>query len=580
MADADLSEAFAWAEKRLGRGLLPRERDFIKTGGAAFPDEFDWKTSKRPEAATDENRFDARLICWLLTKDIPGVICGHEGIEIAGLWIENTLALPFVTCGRSLTLAECVFETAPLLQDTHLQHLFLPGSKLPGLNAQRLNCAGDVFLRNGFESQGSVDLAGARISGALECDGGTFSVTEGRALNCNATMIGEGVLLREGFTASGEVNFVGAKITGQLSCDGGSFSALQGRALNCDSAVIGANVFLRNGFTATGEVNFVRTEVTGNLRCRSAKIEGVFDAEGAKIGGGFFWEEISGAVEALDLTETSVSRLTDDTASWACVETAKLSGFRYDSIQSAMTVQDRLALLARKGERTLPSPTTKPSTRKDFDPQPYSQLAKVYESMGHRIDAAKVRFARDERLMWAAFARAMAQSKPDTFGKGTAILSLIWGRIYRDTFGFGHAPFKALRTALLILIATWWLSDQTYQRGEFAPASPVVLTSAEWFVASRLGCKAQQVEGCTMPLQLWEQSTAYRDYETFSPALYALDLFLPLDTLGQEDAWAPSKDRGAFGLTLYWARWAVQLSGWLLLATAAAVFTGVLGKKD
>ncbi|WP_181319010.1 hypothetical protein [Rhodobacter aestuarii] len=405
-------------------------------------------------------------------------------------------------------------------------------------------------------------------------------MTEGRALNCDAAVIGAAVFLSDGFTATGEVNFVGAKITGQLSCDGGSFSALQGRALNCDSAVIGANVFLRNGFTATGEVNFVRTEVTGNLRCRSAKIEGVFDAEGAKIGGGFFWEEISGAVEALDLTETSVSRLTDDTASWACVETAKLSGFRYDSIQSDMTVQDRLALLARKGERTLTSPTTKPSTRRDFDPQPYSQLAKVYESMGHRIDAAKVRFARDERLMWAAFARAMAQSKPDTFGKGTAILSLIWGRIYRDTFGFGHAPFKALRTALLILIATWWLSDQTYQRGEFAPASPVVLTSAEWLDASQQGCKAQQVEGCTMPLQLWEQSTAYRDYETFSPALYALDLFLPLDTLGQEDAWAPSKDRGAFGLTLYWARWAVQLSGWLLLATAAAVFTGVLGKKD
>ncbi|MBZ4023995.1 hypothetical protein CKO11_16205 [Rhodobacter sp. TJ_12] len=119
-----------------------------------------------------------------------------------------------------------------------------------------------------------------------------------------------------------------------------------------------------------------------------------------------------------------------------------------------------------------------------------------------------------------------------------------------------------------------------YKAGEMAPASPVVLTSAEWLDASQKGCKAQQIEGCTMPLQLWEQSTAYRDYETFSPALYALDLFLPLDTLGQEDAWAPSKDRGAFGLTLYWARWAVQLSGWLLLATAAAVFTGVLGKKD
>lgn len=153
-----------------------------------------------------------------------------------------------------------------------------------------------------------------------------------------------------------------------------------------------------------------------------------------------------------------------------------------------MTVQDRLSLLARKWERVIPFSNGTAAKRNDFDPQPYNQLAKVYDSMGHRMDAAKVRFARDERLMWAAFFRAMRQLKPDTFGKALACVSLVWGYVYRDTFGYGHAPFKALRTALLILLATWWLADQTYQRGEMAPASPVVLASPEWLIASAFGC--------------------------------------------------------------------------------------------
>lgn len=580
MADGNLSEAFAWAEKELGRELWPRERQFIETGGLACADTYDVAISRRPEARIDENRFDARLIRWLLTKELTGAICRHEGVGLLGLWIENTLELTAVNCGRALSAVACVFENAPLMLDAELAHLILSESKLPGLDAHRLTITGNVFLRSGFESFGRVDLARARIVGTLDCSGGTFSVTKGYALKCAAAVIGADVFLSDGFTAAGEVNFMRAKITGQLACSGSSFSSPQGNALNFEAAVIRSDVFLSDGFNATGTINFMRSEVTGHLICQSAKIEGVFDAECAKIEGGLFWKAVSGKVKSLNLIETSIGMLGDDATSWRGVVTPKLSGFRYGSIQSDMTVQDRLALLARKWERVIPFSNGTAPKRNDFDPQPYSQLAKVYDSMGHRMDAAKVRFARDERLMWTAFFRAMRQPKPDTLGKALACVSLVWGYVYRDTFGYGHAPFKALRTALLVLIATWWLADQTYQRGEFAPASPVVLASPEWLIASAFGCPGAQEPGCIMPLRRWEKSLAYRDYETFSPALYALDLFLPLDTLAQEESWAPSKDRGPWGWTLYWGRWLIQLSGWLLLTTAAAVFSGVLGKKD
>lgn len=580
MADGNLDEAFAWVKRQLGRELWPRERQFIATGGYAWPDGFDWSDPERPESATEENRVDARLISWLLSKELPHITCRNEGVQVTGLWIEKTLDLQAIDCKRSLVANQCVFEQTPLLLDASMALLSLNGSKVPGLMAHRLTCSVGVLLRSGFESDGPVNLSNARISGALACDGSHLTAPNGRALDCEAAMIGSNVFLTDGFNATGEVNFMHARIAGVLSCAGGTFSSPGARALSCIAAVMGADVFLSNGFTATGKVDFVRAQVTGYLKWGSARIEGAFDAESAIIHGGFFWENVTGKVKFLDLTETSIGRLTDDTASWACVETPMLSGFRYDSIQSDMTVQDRLALLARKWERAIPCSNGTAPKRNDFDPQPYSQLAKVYDTMGYRMDAAKVRFARDERLMWAAFFRAMRQPKPDTLGKALACVSLVWGYVYRDTFGYGHAPFKALRTALLVLIATWWLADQTYQRGEMAPASPVVLASPEWLIASAFGCPGAQEPGCIMPLRRWEQSLAYRDYETFSAALYALDLFLPLDTLAQEENWAPSKDRGPWGWTLYWGRWLIQLSGWLLLTTAAAVFSGVLGKKD
>jgi hypothetical protein len=42
----------------------------------------------------------------------------------------------------------------------------------------------------------------------------------------------------------------------------------------------------------------------------------------------------------------------------------------------------------------------------------------------------------------------------------------------------------------------------------------------------------------------WARTTPGRDYETFRAWLYALDVFIPLDALGQEKTWAPSASRG------------------------------------
>ena len=55
---------------------------------------------------------------------------------------------------------------------------------------------------------------------------------------------------------------------------------------------------------------------------------------------------------------------------------------------------------------------------------------------------------------------------------------------------------------------------------------------------------------------------------------------MPLDALGQEAAWAPSKDRGALGLWGFRLRWVVKALGWILAVVGAAVLTGLVGKRD
>lgn len=83
-----------------------------------------------------------------------------------------------------------------------------------------------------------------------------------------------------------------------------------------------------------------------------------------------------------------------------------------------------------------------------------------------------------------------------------------------------------------------------------------------------------------MPLGLWEASASYQDYETFSAFGYGFDLFIPLDALGQEAAWAPSYGRGAWGAVGYWLRWGIQVAGWLITFVSAAMLTGLVGKRD
>ncbi len=540
--------------------------------------------STRPDTPTKENTIRAALIRHLLLGGCDAARPHPKGVNVVGAWVEG--ALDFQSCHTRLYLSlhrsHCTggFD----FDDAEIAALFLTGSKLPGLSLERARIETNVHLRECFECTSTAILRSAQIGGQLSCTKGVFS----GGLNGQGLNVREGVFLSNGFEAQDVVNLHGAQIGGQLSCTKGVFSGgLNGQRLN-----VREGVFLSDGFEAQDVVNLHGAQIGGQLDCVNGTFSRGLDLESATIKLGLFWRDVKGDVPMLDLCETKAAVLSDDAASWQAVDTLRLSGFRYDALHSNMGVQDRLNWLDEKAERWMPDDQlagllTQPWLRPDFkrfDPQPYTQLAKVYDAQGDRAGAARILQRREGRIRKAMRERDLARVDGDAkFERIPQFLSyqvkgaidFIFGRV----FGYGHQPVYALGWVALIWLFGVLLYGTAYATGQMAPNSDVILTSANWLAS------VEQYDSCTAdcikPMTYWlENKPEATDYETFSRGLYALDLFVPLDALGQESTWAPSKDRGMWGWLGYYARMPIQLSGWIITAVGAAVLTGLVGRKD
>jgi hypothetical protein len=126
-----------------------------------------------PEDAGPERRIRAGLIAWLMRGGGAGVTVPETGVRVCGRADRRAVDLEGARCPRSLGLFDCRIEDAPVLMDAEIDNLFLNGSVLPGLSADRLKTRGDVRL-DGAEVTGEVRLAGAKLGGDLDCTGATL----------------------------------------------------------------------------------------------------------------------------------------------------------------------------------------------------------------------------------------------------------------------------------------------------------------------------------------------------------------------------------------------------------------------
>jgi len=484
----------------------------------------------------------------------------YRGTCIVGAVINDEFNLEFCETKFSVRFHNCTFTQKIELRQLTCPELYFCDCTLEkGINAVGAKVAGSVFLRDGFNAEGDVNLVGADVGGQLVCAGGKFWNKEGKAINAQDIKVAGDVFLCDKFKAEGEVRLVGAEVGG-LACAGGHFQNEEGIALNAQSIKVAGGVFLRDGFKAEGEVNLVGAEV-GQLDCpggsfqnekglalnaQSIKVAAEvflcdgFNAEGevffanATIGGNFMLHNCK--LTRLSLAGANVlGEFHDDAGVYKDI-VLNIDGFRYHRLNAAEErTKDRLAWAGSmsKGDR--------------FYPQPYEQLMKVYRETGH------MNWARE-----AGFALENARHEKMKPGWWKA-----WYWLLRHTIGYGYNPFRALThwflpliLAGLVLFSGMLPCPDSQRAGSWlchcmAPSDAGVLLSDDWKVHGKLP----------------------KDYPDFNPVYYAVETALPVLPLGQTQNWHPKT---------WWARWlqgAITIIGALVLTILASYGVGVLGPR-
>jgi len=296
LRDRQLAKTRALAGRRLSDFLPlgPAEQlllDCCRTGEMARV------ARQRPETPEVNNRIRASFLRFLLLGGDEQAPVHERGVQLFGCWVDGRLDLGGCVIPFNAALKHSHFANLLFAQDARLGGLLsLEGSCLSrGMNADRLQVNGSVFLRGGFNAKHEVRLLGAQIGGNLSCKGGQFEVKKGDSLLADSAVVKGSVLLGEDFRATGEVRLLGAQIGGSLSCSGGQFEVKEGDALSADGATVKGSVFLGEGFRATGKFRLLGAQIGGDLFCKGGQFEvkdgGALSADGATVKGRVFLGE-------------------------------------------------------------------------------------------------------------------------------------------------------------------------------------------------------------------------------------------------------------------------------------------------
>lgn len=515
--------------------------------------------------------------------------CGlHEsGVVLFGAHITETLDLRFATGRGQVALESCRFDEKLRLENSRQAKLVLSGSALAkGMFADGMKVTGSVFLDNVI-SVGAISLAATDVRGQLVCNNAQFASDykdaksgKSMALRIQSAKVAGGILLR-GIMAKGEVSLSSAEIGGPLECNGASFLKASidtrsnpAKALNAQGAKLANNVFLSD-VKAKGEVRLVGAQIGGQLICEGATFENggkdkdgkpniALNAQGMQVQGRFIFRKIKAVLGRVNLHTAHAHDLADDGPSWAKCRDLILDEFTYnrltgtDSPRSYASRREWLKRGTADGE---------------FRPQPYTQLAKVFRAAGDMGEARKVLMERDRLLFEHAIkpkreAIAAAHQANGQYPIDACLLYLAmraWGWLTRVVVGYGHAPQRALGLACWASVIGFLWFMLAWRGGIIVPNSAVILTSADWLAA--------MCSNPAAPAHDWTQLPSGQHYETFYALAYALDVFVPLVSIGQESAWAATTaDWFGWGTRIFTI--AFQIAGWVITSLGIAAVTG------
>jgi len=408
---------------------------------------------------------------------------------------------------------------------------------------------------------GEARLQKAHIGRDLDCHGASLEWPGGYCLNCDGTQIGQDVYLAKGFRSIGSLRFRGAKIGGQFECSDSVLEGRGGLSLDCDSVTIGSSVFIRN-MTARGGIDFYQAVIGGNARFENAKFSNrggdALNLSLAKVGAGLFLKALSGdgpgGVEGRLVLGQAQCRSFSDDEPCRSLE-IELDGFAYERFHDCATDwRSRLDWLlhqpnahlgfVRASDRRpgawwarMPHALARPfrglywlgqffwsigvhgprrawamlvgqkrsrsQSADAFRPQPWTQTVKALRDMGYEDDARELAMQRE-------IVRARST--------GTRWHLRLWLGILRWTIGNGYKPQRALYWSLGFLLFSW----------------------ATFAMAANMGFMAPRDGGVQVHLAEKPSAKLPKHYTRFNALVFALDTYLPIIELGQDQAWEPS----------------------------------------
>lgn len=507
-------------------------------------------------------------------------------LRLTGAHITGRLQLPSAVVEIPFSLIDCRFDEPVELADASLRAADFTGCHIPRVSADRLRVDGSLTLAQitsdrvdlfGGQINGDLWLTGARIDGRgpgfalngpqLRVEGGFYAhsahVTGGmnlwgaQAFTLEMTHArlngdeerpafrGDGLNLTQDLKCAslliedGGIRLFGAKVGGQCWLAHSDVRNSNGWAVSAPALAVGGGIYA-HGLRVEGGINLYgavvgesieftsstilpyhqcalrghgirvgsnitlgdSTGITGNVVLPRAEVKGFISLKGTTFSAG----------TAIDLNRATIGTLHLESigvpAAKLDLSAAIVSGIT-DAADSWPTQVSLTDLTYRALQPMMPASQRLTWLRRGtgYHPQPYEQLATYYRQLGHEDDARTVLLARHRQRR-----------------RGLPRLAKLWSYIEDAAVGYGYRPGRAL---------AWLLALVT----------------------------AAAITFCVQPPR-----PAESDGPAFEPAVFALDLIMPILDLGQEKAFTP------VGWTA-WIAWVGSLTGWLLGTTVISSVT-------
>ncbi|MFD7772261.1 hypothetical protein [Streptomyces sp. NPDC059787] len=367
------------------------------------------------------------------------------------------------------------------------------------LNARGVKVTRDLLLSGGFNATGKVVLTGADV-GSADWGGGSFGNSNRTAISARQLKVGASLLFAGDFLARGEVDLSGATINGRLLA-GGQIYCGGKKAMRLDRVTVAQDVEFESGFLVEGTLYMRSTRVGANLKISKPNLSRgkgglVLSLEGTVVTGTLILEADAPVSGGVDLRQAKARFLEDSENFWP-ERKVSLAGFTYDSLADidSPDVEGRIRWLSNEVE---------------YSAQSYEQLASVYRVAG-RDD-----FARD-----VLYAGQKRRPRPGWREKS-------WSWLLRLTVGYGYHPARVLYAVLLLEV--FGCIYFSHLRHELKPSSAL--------------------------LSAYDGKDAEAK-EHLQPALYTLDLLLPVVPFGQRALWLPQGGTS-------WVVTGLMVVGWVL----------------